>query len=146
MNNLGQANLRRGRYSSTNYVYHITSVTRGRERIFSSFNLSRQLIGCMRNSDDQGFTYTKVFCVMPDHLHWMFELRSGNLSQVVARMKSSFSGLSGLKIWQDGFHDHAIRSEESLINVARYIVANPLRAGLVEKVGNYPHWDSIWLE
>jgi len=29
--------------------------------------------------------------------------------------------------------------------VARYIVANPLRAGLVESVRDYPHWDAIWL-
>jgi hypothetical protein len=29
--------------------------------------------------------------------------------------------------------------------VARYIVANPLRAGLVEGIGNYPHWDCIWM-
>ncbi len=29
--------------------------------------------------------------------------------------------------------------------IARYIVANPLRAGLVKKLGDYPYWDSIWL-
>jgi hypothetical protein len=29
--------------------------------------------------------------------------------------------------------------------LARYIVANPLRAGLVEHLGDYPHWDAVWL-
>ncbi|MFV3290267.1 transposase, partial [Pseudomonas sp. NY11955] len=29
--------------------------------------------------------------------------------------------------------------------VARYIVANPIRAGLVSRVGDYPHWDAVWL-
>ena len=28
---------------------------------------------------------------------------------------------------------------------ARYIVANPLRAGLVKQIGDYPLWDAIWL-
>jgi len=28
---------------------------------------------------------------------------------------------------------------------ARYIVANPLRAGLVERLGDYPLWDAVWL-
>ena len=28
---------------------------------------------------------------------------------------------------------------------ARYIIANPIRAGLVEKARNYSHWDAIWL-
>ncbi|MES9878966.1 MAG: transposase, partial [Candidatus Sedimenticola sp. 1PA] len=29
--------------------------------------------------------------------------------------------------------------------LARYIVANPLRGGLVESIGDYPHWDAMWL-
>jgi hypothetical protein len=29
--------------------------------------------------------------------------------------------------------------------LARYVVANPVRAGLVQRVGQYPHWDAIWL-
>ena len=48
-------------------------------------------------------------------------------------------------VWQRGFYDHAIRREENLRNVARYIVANPLRAGLVQQIGDYPLWDAIWL-
>ncbi|PJA25166.1 MAG: IS200/IS605 family transposase, partial [Alphaproteobacteria bacterium CG_4_10_14_0_2_um_filter_63_37] len=28
---------------------------------------------------------------------------------------------------------------------ARYLVANPLRKGLVEEIGQYPHWDAIWV-
>jgi hypothetical protein len=32
-----------------------------------------------------------------------------------------------------------------LQSVARYIVANPLRAGLVKHLGDYPLWDAIWL-
>jgi len=41
--------------------------------------------------------------------------------------------------------DHALRTDENLLNVARYIIANPLRAGLVTRIGDYPLWDSIWL-
>jgi hypothetical protein len=29
--------------------------------------------------------------------------------------------------------------------MARYVVANPLRAGLVKRLGDYPLWDAIWL-
>ncbi|MNN88845.1 hypothetical protein D3C81_2065800 [compost metagenome] len=48
-------------------------------------------------------------------------------------------------LWQKGFHDRALRREEDLVRVARYVVANPLRAGLVEKLGDYPLWDAIWV-
>ena len=49
------------------------------------------------------------------------------------------------QLWQKGFHDRAIRKEEDMQEIARYVVANPLRAGLVEKIGDYPLWDVIWL-
>jgi REP element-mobilizing transposase RayT len=48
-------------------------------------------------------------------------------------------------IWQDGYHDHALRSEENLQDAARYIVMNPVRAGLVESIREYPLWDAKWL-
>jgi len=32
-----------------------------------------------------------------------------------------------------------------LRRVARYVVANPMRAGLVKQIGDYPLWDAIWV-
>ena len=51
----------------------------------------------------------------------------------------------GRATWQTNYYDHAIRQDEDLRKVARYIVANPLRAGLVEQIGDYPLWDAMWL-
>ncbi|MNO00306.1 hypothetical protein D3C81_2201730 [compost metagenome] len=55
------------------------------------------------------------------------------------------TGNIGRPLWQRGFHDHALRREEDLAAVARYVVANPLRAKLVPRLGDYPHWDAVWL-
>ncbi|GBH14379.1 REP element-mobilizing transposase RayT [Pseudomonas syringae pv. actinidiae] len=38
-----------------------------------------------------------------------------------------------------------MRNEQDMAGLARYIVANPLRAGLVKKLGDYPLWDAIWV-
>ncbi|MEE4463301.1 IS200/IS605 family transposase, partial [Azotobacter chroococcum] len=43
------------------------------------------------------------------------------------------------------YHDRAARSVDDLRAMARYIVANPVRAGIVETVGDYPLWDAAWL-
>ena len=51
----------------------------------------------------------------------------------------------GQRRWQTGFHDHALRTEEDLPAIARYVIANPLRAGIVTSVRAYPHWDTVWL-
>ncbi len=53
--------------------------------------------------------------------------------------------MSGGRIWQRGYHDHAIRYQESIKDIARYIVANPLRAGLVKSLRYYPYWNAMWL-
>ena len=142
----GSSDIRRGRKSLINAVYHATFTTKNRKFIFSDFEAANLLRRCLKNSDEKGCSNTLSFCIMPDHVHWLFVLTESTLSTTVARVKADFSREFKMKVWQDGFHDHAIRSDESLINVARYIVANPLRAGIVDKVADYPHWDSIWLE
>jgi hypothetical protein len=38
-----------------------------------------------------------------------------------------------------------LRQDEDVARVARYVVANPLRAGLVKRIGDYPLWDAAWL-
>ena len=45
--------------------------------------------------------------------------------------------------WQTGFFDHIIRKEEGLVHVARYILHNPVRKGLVEYWQDYPFKGSI---
>ena len=88
---------------------------------------------------------------MPDHFHWLVELQSGSLDKVMGRTKSlSARAINRMtdrvgRRWQKGFHDHALRREEDLKSLARYVVANPLRAGLVKQVGDYPLWDAVWL-
>ena len=42
-------------------------------------------------------------------------------------------------------YDHALRADEDVLAAARYIVANPLRAGLVGSIRDYPFWDAVWL-
>jgi REP element-mobilizing transposase RayT len=54
-------------------------------------------------------------------------------------------GTPGIPRWQEGFHDHALRREEDLRDIARYIVLNPVRAGLVRNIREYPLWDAVWL-
>tara|TARA_B100001059_G_scaffold133759_1_gene133959 strand:+ start:146 stop:415 length:270 start_codon:yes stop_codon:yes gene_type:complete len=89
---------------------------------------------------------------MPDHLHWIFKLTGSKpLSVVVGQFKSittlKYNRLNQCNgaIWQANFYDHLIKNEDDLINQARYIVANPLRAKLVDRVGDYSYWDCIYL-
>ena len=88
---------------------------------------------------------TLCFVLMPDHLHWLLQLREGNLPFVMQRLKGRTSHALGGELWQPNYHDHALREEEDVREIARYIVANPLRAGLVRNLADYPLWDAVWL-
>jgi putative transposase len=134
-----------GRWSQVGQVYLVTTVTRERQAVFADFASARLLINVLRAESALGRCETLAFVVMPDHLHWLLRLQQGSLSDSVGRIKSISAKRLGGPIWQAGFHDRALRREEDLPSVARYVVANPLRAGLVTRVGLYPHWDAIWL-
>ena len=148
----GQA-LRKGRVSIDNQIYLVTTVTYKRMRLFNDFCLGRMVVHELMQNARLGSAETLAFVIMPDHMHWLFVLGPGySLSNVVSGLKS-YSARSinnklsqpGILVWQRGFHDHAFRREEDIKHTARYVVANPLRAGLVRRIGGYPLWDAVWM-
>jgi REP element-mobilizing transposase RayT len=146
------SNLRRGRFSQPGQIYLITTVCQNRAPVFADLALARLAIAELQRCDELGHCRTQAYVLMPDHLHWLLQLEAGELSSLVGRLKANTAkvinwqlGRPGVALWQPGFHDHAIRQDEDLAGIARYIVTNPLRAGRVQRVGDYPHWDAIWL-
>lgn len=150
--------LRKGRRSIPNQVYLVTTVTYQRQRVFENFPVARMLIACLRKQHEQGSVKSLAFVVMPDHLHWLFALTEVlTLSALMKRIKGDSAhtirecclkhniALHKKALWQPGFYDRALRKDEDLQDAARYIVANPLRAGLVTHIGDYPWWDATWL-
>ncbi len=137
--------LRTGRWSCGGQIYLVTTVTKNRAPVFAELSAARTLINIIRQDERLGSHQTLCFVVMPDDLHWLLELRQAQLSQLVGRVKSLSAKRLGKPIWQKGFHDHALRQEEDIQRVARYVVANPLRAGLVTTLADYPHWDAVWM-
>ena len=137
--------LRAGRHSQASAVYHVIATTHARQPLFADLYAARTVIRVLHLEQCLGRAQTLAFVLMPDHLHWLMRLQTMNLSRVVRDVKAVSAHHLGGKVWQTGFFDHAARQEEDIVAMARYIVANPLRAGLVQSLGDYPHWDSIWL-
>jgi REP element-mobilizing transposase RayT len=143
--------LRLGRYAESSRIYLLTTNTLCRAPVFKDVILGRLVVDQFRKAQEQGWADSLAWGVMPDHFHWLIELRKGSLSELMQRTKSLTTKAVNLRLdnkvslWQQGFHDRALRREEDLVKLARYVVANPLRAGLVERLGDYPLWDAIWL-
>lgn len=93
-----------------------------------------------------------AWVLMPDHAHWLVQLGECDaLGLVVNRLKSASARAANRALcrsgplWARAFHDHALRADEEIRRSARYVVANPLRAGLVDRIGDYPFWNAVWV-
>ncbi|HCS46154.1 MAG TPA: transposase [Pseudomonas sp.] len=143
--------LRHGRFSEIGRAYLITAVVHQRHRIFTDWRSGRLLVAELKRAHDQEWVESIAWVIMPDHFHWLVQLEQRSLAQLMQAVKSRSTLTINRALnregafWQSGYHDRAIRDGEDLLPFARYIVANPLRAGLVEKIGDYPLWDACWL-
>lgn len=117
-------------------IYLVTMLTRAREPLFMDFLAGRRLARELALADAD----TLAYVVMPDHLHWLIRLRDVSLPVVVRRLKGCGAGM----LWQHGYKDHAMHSEDDVRETARYVITNPLRKGLVDTILDYPHWDVDW--
>lgn len=143
--------LRLGRYSETGRVYIVTTVVHGRHPIFADWYAACACARSLHAAPADTSVTSLAWVVMPDHVHWLFSLNEGSLERVMQRFKSRAAravnasmGAEGV-VWQRGYHDHAVRREEDLRALARYVIGNPVRAGLARSVGAYPFWDAAWL-
>ena len=143
--------LLKGRHTQIGRIYAITAVTEQRRPMFSDFYLGRLVVEQIRAQHEAGLIHSLAWVVMPDHFHWLVELHNCDLPRLMRITKSrSARAINQARcsfgtLWQKGYFDRALRREEDLKAMARYIVANPLRAGLVKHIGQYPLWDAIWL-
>ena len=148
----GYRALRKGRVSLPGQIYLLTTTTLNRRPWFADALLARAACQCM--VDPSGWRHSRLLCwvLMPDHWHGLVQLDGDDdLPAVMNGWKSKatrnmrYFGHAG-PVWARGFHDRALRRDEDVITAARYIVANPLRAGLVPSVLDYPYWDSVWFK
>jgi putative transposase len=135
-----------GRISTLDSVYLVTVVTSGRMRVFDDSSLVTGVVAEIDRTHQARNATSLAWVVMPEHLHWLLRLDAGTLSAVVGEFKSRSAreinrrrGSAG-RVWQAGFHDHQVRNERGVAAAARYVIANPLRRGLVERLEDYAAW------
>ena len=91
----------------------------------------------------------KLICysIMPNHVHLVFELLNENkgiskimqsIKRISARNANQELKRSG-KFWQDESFDRLIRDDKELFNTIKYVLLNPVSAGLVDDWGKWCH-------
>ncbi len=80
---------------------------------------------------------------MPDHLHALlsFPPSSCRFQTIISNWKRWTATDLGI-VWQRDFFEHRLRADESRKEKADYILANPVRAGLVQEAKEWPY---VWM-
>lgn len=149
---MGHIALRRGRHPAPHGCHLVTFATRERSALFrDSF---AAFAACAGIEDPRVWSDARLLAwvLMPDHWHGIVESEHHeSLPDLVRRFKQASAAEANRdrratgNVWACGYHEHALRYEEDLVGVARYVVENPLRAGIVDRIGDWPYWDAVWL-
>jgi putative transposase len=127
------------------YVYSLTFCTFQRRPMFRDGALvARVRLSICQAAAERDFD-VHAYTFMPDHLHLLVQGRTLEAELVpfvkLARQRSTLTTRdlrSSAGLWQDGYFERTLRKDEDVFSVAKYIAANPLRAGLVENARDWP--------
>jgi putative transposase len=143
------------RLPSFNYLgfaqYFLTFCVINRRRVFTNARVVDLALTKIRQcASDERFSLL-AYCFMPDHLHLLVEGKheEADLRHFVSRAKQHSAAAHALtigeRLWQQGYYERVLRRSEDARTVARYILANPVRAGLVRDPREYPYLGSdVW--
>jgi putative transposase len=131
-------------------VFFITFCTQQRRKLLASDTVHTAFVSFATRAHLEQNVAVGRYVIMPDHVHFFVrrpdELELGRwvgmLKQTLAKQ---IAPASTLPIWQRGFFDHLLRSDESYAQKWNYVRENPVRAGLVTKADHWPYSGEIVL-
>ena len=129
--------------------YFITFKTHERQPRFRRSEIVEEVLTQFQRAATEEAFAILLHCFMPDHAHLIISGQS-ETSDAKAFLKASkqYSGfyvakrLGHQRLWQRYCHDRIIRDDVELLDRVRYVVNNPVAAGIVERAEQYPFWGS----
>jgi REP element-mobilizing transposase RayT len=138
---------RQARIEIAGAIYHLTARGDRRQVIFRD-DIDRQ--NWLRTLGDVCARYgwrIHAFCQMGNHYHLVAETPQTNLSDGMRDLHSTYTQRFNLRhamnghVFQGRFHSEIVHRQTHLLETVRYVVLNPVRAGMVATPGGWP-WSS----
>ena len=135
---------RKARAKSETNIYHIMLRGNNRETIFHDredcIMLLRILKKCKQLSQFQLYAY----CLMGNHVHLLLQSGPESIDQVMKRICTRYVKWYNAKygrvghLFQDRFKSEPVCDAAYFCTVLRYILNNPVKAGICKQVTDYP--------
>ena len=131
--------------------YFLTFCTHQRREVFQSGKIAKMTIEQFRATAVREEFVILAYCLMPDHAHLLVE---GTTDQSdfrrftkLAKQRSgaAYALTATQRLWQKGYYERVLRRDDDARIIARYILENPVRAGLVRAPNEYAYLGSdVW--
>ena len=129
-------------------LYHVTSRGDRREDIYFSDADREAWLALFAQVCERFNWVCHAYCLMSNHYHLVIETPEGNLAKGMRQLNGVYTqwvnrahGRVG-HVFQGRYKAILVEKESYLLELARYVVLNPVRAGMVSDVGDWP-WSSF---
>ena len=128
-------------------MYHLTSRGDRREAIYEDDEDREKFLGVLAETVDRYNWICHAYCLVTNHYHLVIETVEGNLSEGMRHLNGVFTQSSNRRhqrnghLFQGRFKGILVDKEAYLLELSRYVVLNPVRAGLVTLPEEWP-WSS----
>lgn len=134
-------------------TYVLTVPTLYRRPVFRDDEAARSICRVHLSAGLWRDAQLKAWVLMPDHWHGLVTLGErdtlptlvGRFKAVTSRVVADHHRVNGW-LWGRGFGSRGLPIGEDPRQAARYLVRNPVRTGLVERLGDYAYWNTAWLD
>ncbi|EGO63077.1 REP-associated tyrosine transposase [Acetonema longum] len=139
---------RTARKKSNSGIYHIIIRGINRQTIFEDQEDCTYFLQILQRYKEISGYGIYAYCLMGNHVHLLIKIGIEPLEQVMRRLCGSYVYWYNLKyqrvgnLFQDRFKSEPVETDEYFQTVLRYIHQNPIKAGLVKRVEDYP-WSSF---
>jgi putative transposase len=126
-----------------NALYHVTSRGDRREDIFEDDEDRREFLQTFAQVVEQFNWLCFAWCLMDNHYHLLIQTPDGNLSKGMRQLNGVYTQISNRRhrrvghLFQGRFKAILVDGDAYLLELARYVVLNPVRAGMVKRP---EHW------
>lgn len=128
-------------------LYHVTSRGDRREAIFFSDDNRLVWLDLLGQVCSRFNWICHAYCLMTNHYHIVIETPEGNLAQGMRQLNGVYTQMTNRThgrvghVFQGRYKAIMVEKDSYLLELARYVVLNPVRAGMVNDVDEWP-WSS----
>ncbi len=127
--------------------YHVINRARRGQILYLDTDDYRRFLDLLQDTTDMFSIRVSAYCLMPTHYHILVQTPNANLARCMRHINGVYTQRYNRRHGCDGtlfrgrYKSILIDADSYLLQLVRYIHKNPVRAGLAEKLSQYP-WSS----